>query len=679
MANFEYQAIDLTGPSIRLLRLLKGNSTVIECELFDAWLYPAEQVMDYTALSYTWGSEDQPCEVLVNGCIMAVTENLYLALQHLRRQDIDRVLWVDAICINQGNVHERGHQVQYMRSIYRTAERVTIWLGEATYDTDYCMDFMKRLENISHNYACNKWNASDTRWNDIWYPTFDRLSDDQMVSLFNGLKSLLRQDWFRRVWIIQEVANARVAEVVCGNKSVSARTFAMIPSFVGIISDSHCQAVLDIMPGPSRESSWWAQKRDLQTLLIKFRNSKASDPRDHIYALLGISSDACNTDFLKPNYEKPIQDVIRDTISFIFQFQKLDNPTDFDIDWILPDWTLPDFLANLNSLGNTVFEWAFMNRNDEVVKLLVCCDDIDIGSEARGKKLLWRAMRAGYLELVKLLLETGKVDANSKDDNGQTPLSLAVTKGDEMIKMLLETGKVDVNAEDSDGWTPLSWAASWGENTAIKLLLETGKVDIDSKDNSGRTPLSWATESRNDAIKLLLETGKVNVNSKDNSGQTPLLFAIEEGDQVAVKLLLETGKADINSKNPKSRLTPLSSAAEKGYEKVVKLLLETSTVDVNSKDDNGLTPLSSAARKGHEAVVKLLLETSSVDVDLKSKTGRTPLSWAAERGSEAVIKLLLETGKVDINSKDNSGQTPLSWARNWKRTEVVELLQSFST
>jgi hypothetical protein len=92
--------------------------------------------------------------------------------------------------------------------------------------------------------------------------------------------------------VLQEVANARVAMVVCGSKSISTRTFALVPSLLELQVDHHCQAVLDIMPAPSRKESCWSQKRDLHTLLVKFRGSKGTDPRDMVYVMLGMSSDA---------------------------------------------------------------------------------------------------------------------------------------------------------------------------------------------------------------------------------------------------------------------------------------------------------------------------------------------------------------------------------------------------
>ncbi|KAF2192361.1 ankyrin, partial [Zopfia rhizophila CBS 207.26] len=65
-------------------------------------------------------------------------------------------------------------------------------------------------------------------------------------------------------------------------------------------------------------------------------------------------------------------------------------------------------------------------------------------------------------------------------------------------------GKVDVDSKDEAGRTPLSWAAENGREAVVKLLLETGKVDVDSKDNYGRTPLSWAAERGHEAVVKLL-------------------------------------------------------------------------------------------------------------------------------------------------------------------------------
>ena len=103
-----------------------------------------------------------------------------------------------------------------------------------------------------------------------------------------------------------------------------------MPSLLEITLDLHCQSIIDIMLGSPRDSSWWAKKRDLYIMLGKFRNSEATDPRDKIYALLGISSDTCDTGLLKADYGKDLQDVIFNTASFLLKFNRLNTRRFFD-------------------------------------------------------------------------------------------------------------------------------------------------------------------------------------------------------------------------------------------------------------------------------------------------------------------------------------------------------------
>ncbi|KAF2204069.1 hypothetical protein GQ43DRAFT_438271 [Delitschia confertaspora ATCC 74209] len=142
---------------------------------------------------------------------------------------------------------------------------------------------------------------------------------DLSRALWKGLQLILDHPWFGRVWIIQEVANSRRANVYCGNRSVSSRVFALAPVLLRVGPTSHCQYILDIMPDPSRVDSWWSYKRDLYTFLLKFRGSKASNAPDMVYALLGISSDAAQIDYLRADYTKSTVQVIGDASLFIFQ------------------------------------------------------------------------------------------------------------------------------------------------------------------------------------------------------------------------------------------------------------------------------------------------------------------------------------------------------------------------
>jgi len=241
MDVFKYEPIDLEWPAFRLLRLLKGTGPDIECELFQAWLH-GDSAISYEALSYTWGGTELSEHIKTNERSLDVTVNLYLALQHLRYQNLDRILWVDAICIDQGNEKERGHQVQQMGDIYNQADSVIFWLGSATYETSVVMDSLKRLHEEETKHTCKDWKLADKRWTDLWQavqPTLRSqhtgLEDRQRA----GMELLLKRPWFKRVWILQEVANARAALVCSGTKSVTARIFALAPLLIGVQPEPH--------------------------------------------------------------------------------------------------------------------------------------------------------------------------------------------------------------------------------------------------------------------------------------------------------------------------------------------------------------------------------------------------------------------------------------------------------
>lgn len=202
IARSFYRDLDVTG-EIRVLTLRAGEKgSPITCSLQHQQL---SQNPKYEALPYMWGPEYPTHTIEVNGSECEVRENLWQALYHLRDEREDRTLWIDAVCINQGNTRERNHQVSLMGTIYSKARRVVVWPGMSDRSSTSAIRVLKLL--------AEERGTSDSGSSSFFKSTIfdgDALAD---LSSFCG-----RQYW-SRLWIIQEVILGADVQVQCGDDS----------------------------------------------------------------------------------------------------------------------------------------------------------------------------------------------------------------------------------------------------------------------------------------------------------------------------------------------------------------------------------------------------------------------------------------------------------------------------
>lgn len=404
-STYRHTPINTERDTIRLIRLKRGPITAnISCELFET-LLSKDIGVTYEALSYTWGSSEpgqsfsdrddtqraqvaKTVTIVVNHLNFYVTPNLYLALHHLRDVENDRILWVDAICIDQNNDREKGHQVGMMRRIFEQSERVIVWLGEGSAKTDFFMDVVAEIWAVWQ--LTTSTNRVKTALERLPCCRRGGLCFDEGF-LTAALGDILDRPWFTRVWVIQEVASASTGLVVCGSKSHPCNIFASVTTFLidqesarntlGLLPRmlKSRQALLDVMPGPNRAGSWWTKDRTLGNLLAKFHYSQASNPRDNTYALLGISSDACDPAIFPPDYTKTVDDVIRDTAAFLI-FRSLDPPAASLANPFGPR-TLR-LLYRRGTLQYRALEWAMGTGSAEVVRVILRNEIFGLPDEA---------------------------------------------------------------------------------------------------------------------------------------------------------------------------------------------------------------------------------------------------------------------------------------------------------
>ena len=306
--------------------------------------------------------------------------------------------------------------------------------------------------------------------------------------------------------------------------------------------------------------------------------------------------------------------------------------------------------------------------------------------------------------------ETGQqmnriVDINTENNDGDTPLTIALTeKAEEVIFKLIEAG-ADLKFFGRE--TALVSYAIHNRNKRLLMKLIEKNVKLDGAIYFALKELSYKD---NDDIleEFLLELLKAGANTSKSpefdknsehegegeededededeygSDDEAVLLASRRGQTAVVNLLLSHG-ASTTPQNKYGEF-PLLVAAKNGHEEIVEAILEKDEVDVDSKDSSGRTPLWWAAANGHEAVAKLLLAKYGVDPYITDSSSQTllswtlqnyltPIFWATQNEDDGVVKLLLNTGKVDVDPKDSSGRTPLLWAAANGHEAIVKLL-----
>ena len=339
---YPYEA--LMPQMIRLIDLApsRAKENEVACSLYQR---PLEQNLTYEALSYVWGDTTKTRQIIVNGRPFQATENLEKALRQLRYADKPRILWVDAICINQRDVAERNEQVKRMTCIYQNAERVIAWLGSETNTTSAAMEFVCLFTRVMSDSASGQRISSsllleqmaatlegrsfgrisiltedvrECKWNTTESDAIRRRFRSNSAAFFENpkfnlgwlaLTNLLKRTWWKRVWVFQEVVSARDILVQCGSHSIPWGYFtAAISSF-----RLHAK-VMETTREPSQISrqrvfhdfmstgGYWALvtmgsyrtlrrgnvRLQLEDLLASTAYLEATDPRDKLYALFGL-------------------------------------------------------------------------------------------------------------------------------------------------------------------------------------------------------------------------------------------------------------------------------------------------------------------------------------------------------------------------------------------------------
>ncbi|KAK4458385.1 heterokaryon incompatibility protein-domain-containing protein [Cladorrhinum samala] len=339
---------DLGPSTVRLLELQPSSKgATIRCNLKTVSLLDAPA---FEALSYVWGDPSIKTNILVDGAPFPVTTNLGMGLRAVRRRWKQRVLWVDAICINQDDVAEKNIQVPLMSTIYSTASRVVVWLGPSTPEIGLALSWVQAYEWKECGPARVFWRTLDTAAN--YSRTWKAKRAVALMRAASGCFDLFELPYWERMWTFQEYHMAAEEPVcVCGNREILAsklRTRGWQASHRSILdledlvnAGGFDQSLFRLTDEAFQWDGVVKEKKERElttrrgldhtnfgsrkltptdnTLLLSLMQMttprRCLNPRDKVYALYGMVPEAQRA--FPVDYNKPVEQVLLETTAFM--------------------------------------------------------------------------------------------------------------------------------------------------------------------------------------------------------------------------------------------------------------------------------------------------------------------------------------------------------------------------
>ncbi|ETS85132.1 hypothetical protein PFICI_03157 [Pestalotiopsis fici W106-1] len=306
-----YQMLE-TG-DIRILRILPRTGSCLECELDHVAL---SQAPDYLAISYAWGDADERTTIIVDGHKFDINTSLYDVLSMLQSESDGEIvtLWADAICINQSNIAERSSQVAIMADIYRQAKYTAAWLGPATQSDYMAIELVQHLVKVKNSEPDFKESMRSPSWHEH----------------FVALASLFNKEYWRRMWILQEVHSGQFVRIYYGTRWLPWENYRDVSrAFRRHDLDVRGTFMREGLEGTGEYISWvlcyngpntldLEEEEELLGFLAWCQPKRCADPKDKLYALLGVLPEAIRRHF-KPDYTISVKKLYMDIFEYILR------------------------------------------------------------------------------------------------------------------------------------------------------------------------------------------------------------------------------------------------------------------------------------------------------------------------------------------------------------------------
>ncbi|KAK4891194.1 hypothetical protein LTR27_010131 [Elasticomyces elasticus] len=665
----------LASDCIRLVRILPQSqddpTSALRCTIRDFHL---DDLPAYTALYYAWGW-----------------------------------IFVDAMSINQMDDAERSYQVSLMSRIYSGATQVLAWLGPQYAASDLAMRELGRRAAY-------------------WQKRRNMLAIWSSPS-GAAIRALCSRPYWSRLWVFQELSLAKKVQLVCGTATVSWSAFSkFILAMRSVVLTPRVGAMFEYQAmcmSPAIKMVQHASNQPGSTalwdLMFGLDYLRCAEPRDKVYALLGVAASAGPN--LQPNYHislpemlnmvlkyrhatKPPRDIeevitqcaeleilvgVETGTMFMMKGQHGQYPVPPDDDVAAVTFALPESSISL--------WWASFYGHGAAEDLLIASGRFKIDQElitavkencrARLKMLL--VLKQTKTEDVVLGVRVRGYRSAAGRPYSLTLLGFAIhCRHSDIAELLLGTGYFDVNAAVDDQlvapYYPLHLAISQNNVAMVKVLLGIDGIDI-NKDRLGRTALEVVMQEVHQEADERYTPNKGELvclrrKTRSSTQIMELLLGAENvripcyamhicRDPVVGKLLLDAG-ADCGDFGEHGTALQWAIKGGEGCTGMVQLLLDTISDDVELK---GSTPDYTALHWARACLttMEVLISSGRFDPNLPNPATTTLLTAAAYYGNQVLTQILLESKDLDVDAEDGLGPTALQTAVRQGHREIARM------
>jgi hypothetical protein len=288
-----YHPLDSSRQEIRLLHVQgrQNADDVLICTLKTVSLLD-DPKPPYKAISYFWAEVSGTATIELNGALVDIPGSAAKVLRQFRLLSSSRILWIDALCINQEDLNERSQQVALMGQVYRSSQGTLAWLGDSDGATERTLRTLNRISNEFYNpiYGSDPGISDDRKGTEL-SDEFDKvLEDDDVQSALD----FYRRPWFSRVWVIQEAVLAKTSTCYCGPHTILWNTVCRSTRWLGNFIDRvKREQNFDVIRGMYLAILGLALQNRPTVALIHFlctvKPLGCSNARDKFYGIHGLT------------------------------------------------------------------------------------------------------------------------------------------------------------------------------------------------------------------------------------------------------------------------------------------------------------------------------------------------------------------------------------------------------